>query len=81
LTGALKMQLAYGGDSSVTGPELDLALAYRMPGGFEGRPSRLSLGWRSTDLEVRRGNGNESATAGAVDPDYSGVYLDWTTSF
>ncbi len=81
LTGAVKLQLAYGGNASVAGPEFDLALAYRMPGGFEGRPSRLSLGWRGTDLEVRRGDGNESPRAGAVDPTYSGVYLDWTTSF
>lgn len=78
--GALKFALAYFGQSEVGGVEFETGLAYTFPGGFEGHPAQLSLGWRLQDFEVRKGEGNDPGQrAGAIDPSYSGIFLDLRT--
>ncbi|MBI2943683.1 MAG: hypothetical protein HYY25_05740 [Candidatus Wallbacteria bacterium] len=79
LAGGLKLPLAVLGKSEVTGWEGEAAAVYKFPNGFEGKEAQLSLGYRLLELEVLRGDGNQSARAGAVEPDYGGFFLDFRT--
>lgn len=81
LAAGMRLPLAVLGRSEITGFEGEAAIAYRLPGGFEGRGSQLAIGYRLTDLAIRRGDGNTAANAGAIDPSYGGFFLDFRAEF